>query len=112
MHNYNILLPMLFRIKPADLCCSQSVSAHDSDIYIKTNTQTHTHSHRCIQNKVYAAKSDGRGTEENKIKDADRKVFYTDNGRPVRDGGGIEPDVPLKPVKVLARPAHTACVVQ
>lgn len=64
-----------------------------------TSGKYYTPSGRCIQNKVYAAKSDGRGTEENKIKDADRKVFYTDNGRPVRDGGGIEPDVPLKPVK-------------
>ena len=25
--------------------------------------------------------------------DADRKVFYTDSGRKVKDGGGIEPDI-------------------
>ena len=27
------------------------------------------------------------------VADADRKVFYTDSGRKVKDGGGIEPDV-------------------
>jgi len=27
------------------------------------------------------------------VADADRKVFYTDSGRKVKDGGGIEPDI-------------------
>jgi len=32
-----------------------------------------------------------------RIKDQDRKVFKTDKGRIVRSGGGVEPDVPIRP---------------
>ncbi|KAJ1475772.1 hypothetical protein T484DRAFT_1827207 [Baffinella frigidus] len=31
------------------------------------------------------------------FKDKDRKVFKTDKGRIVRSGGGVEPDVPIRP---------------
>jgi hypothetical protein len=30
------------------------------------------------------------------------RVFFTDNRRPVRDGGGIEPDLPFTTAKVSA----------
>ena len=36
------------------------------------------------------------GTDEVVVKDQDRKVYYTDGGRQVRDGGGIEPDIVKK----------------
>jgi len=55
---------------------------------------------RCIQAKTYAQSKDGPGTKEAIIADKDRKIFYTDNGRPVRDGGGIEPDVVFPAPKV------------
>ena len=56
----------------------------------------YTPSGRCIQSKAYTARNGQLGTDEVKVKDADRKVFYTDGGRQVRDGGGIEPDVEKK----------------
>lgn len=34
-----------------------------------------------------------------KISDKDRKIYYTKNNRPVKDGGGIEPDILLKEYK-------------
>jgi len=39
------------------------------------------------------------GTKASAIEDKDRVVFYTDNGRPIKDGGGIEPDVKVKPLR-------------
>ena len=56
----------------------------------------YTPSGRCIQSKAYTAKNGQLGTDEVKVKDADRKIFYTDGGRKVRDGGGIEPDIEKK----------------
>jgi carboxyl-terminal processing protease len=53
----------------------------------------YTPSGRCIQSKAYTARNGQLGTDEVKVKDQDRKVFYTDSGRKVKDGGGIEPDV-------------------
>ena len=60
----------------------------------------YTPSGRCIQSKAYTAKNGQLGTDEVKVKDEDRKVFYTDSGRAVRDGGGIEPDVVKKDPQV------------
>jgi len=60
----------------------------------------YTPSGRCIQSKAYTAKNGGLGTDEIKVKDEDRKVFYTDSGRKVRDGGGIEPDIAKKDPQV------------
>ena len=57
----------------------------------------YTPSGRCIQSKVYNSRADGGlGTDESVIKNEDRKVFLTEHGRQVRDGGGIEPDVVKK----------------
>lgn len=59
-----------------------------------------TPSGRCIQNKVYTGAGPGQaGTTAKVIDEADRRIFYTDSGRPVRDAGGIEPDVELKAPK-------------
>ncbi|EKX54929.1 hypothetical protein GUITHDRAFT_99580 [Guillardia theta CCMP2712] len=58
----------------------------------------YTPSGRCIQSKTYKeAKNGFVGTEATAI--AERKVFYTDNGRPVRDAGGIEPDIAMQPAQ-------------
>jgi len=60
----------------------------------------YTPSGRCIQSKTYTTKSGQLGTDEVIVKDQDRKVYYTDGGRQVRDGGGIEPDVVKKDPKI------------
>jgi len=60
----------------------------------------YTPSGRCIQNKAYTAKNGQLGTDEVKVKEEDRKVFYTDAGRVVRDSGGIEPDIVKKQDKM------------
>lgn len=60
----------------------------------------YTPSGRCIQSKTYTTKSGQLGTDEVVVKDQDRKVYYTDGGRQVRDGGGIEPDIVKKDPKV------------
>ncbi|MGN0280710.1 MAG: S41 family peptidase [Prevotella sp.] len=49
---------------------------------------------RCIQAVNY--KHSGGGYKES-IPDSLTRVFYTRNGREVRDGGGIKPDVEVKP---------------
>ena len=51
-------------------------------------------SHRCIQAINYRH---ARGGYTEHIPDSLTKVFYTRNGREVRDGGGIKPDVEVKP---------------
>ena len=56
----------------------------------------YTPSGRCIQSKTYKeGDRPGTGTVASKILDENRKVFYTDKGRVVKDAGGIEPDVRL-----------------
>lgn len=60
----------------------------------------YTPSGRCIQSKAYTAKKGELGTDEVKVKDQDRKEFFTDSGRKVRDGGGIEPDIAKKDPQV------------
>mmetsp|Transcript_56546 Transcript_56546/g.133574 ORF Transcript_56546/g.133574 Transcript_56546/m.133574 type:complete len:554 (-) Transcript_56546:187-1848(-) len=66
----------------------------------------YTPSGRCIQSKSYkAGDKPGSGTTATKFNDADRKVFFTDSGRTVKDAGGIEPDVFVKSseTKMLSR---------
>ena len=50
---------------------------------------------RCIQEIDYSKRND-KGQAQH-IPDSLTKVFYTAAGRPVRDGGGIRPDVVCKP---------------
>ena len=42
----------------------------------------------------------GRRRQSRKFTEAERKTFYTVSGRPVKDGGGIVPDVVEKPRKI------------
>jgi len=64
-----------------------------------TSAKYYTPSGRCIQSKSYKNEEGKVGTKATTLEDKDRMVFYTDNGRPVRDGGGIEPDVKIEPPK-------------
>ena len=59
-----------------------------------TTSKYYIPSGRCIQAINY--KHDGGGYKEH-IPDSLTRVFYTRNGREVRDGGGIKPDIELKP---------------
>lgn len=52
---------------------------------------------RCVQAIDYAHR-DSRGYAE-RIPDSLTTVFYTEKGRPVRDGGGVTPDFPVTEVK-------------
>jgi len=65
-----------------------------------TSAKYYTPSGRCIQSKSYKNEEGKVGTKATVLEDKDRMVFYTDNGRPVKDGGGIEPDVKIKANKV------------
>ena len=56
----------------------------------------YTPSGRCIQSKSYTSKDGQLGTFEVGVKEQNRRVYYTDKGRQVRDGGGIEPDIVKK----------------
>ena len=58
-----------------------------------TTAKYYIPSGRCIQAINY--KHNNGGTKEH-VPDSLTKVFYTANGRPVRDGGGIMPDVEVK----------------
>jgi carboxyl-terminal processing protease len=63
---------------------------YDTQIKI-TTAKYYTPSGRCIQAINYAERDpDG---SVSRIPDSLRSTFYTRNGRPVRDGGGIGPDV-------------------
>ncbi len=59
-----------------------------------TTSKYHIPSGRCIQAVNY--KHSGGGQWEN-IPDSLTNIFYTKNGREVRDGGGITPDIEVKP---------------
>lgn len=59
-----------------------------------TTNKYYIPSGRCIQ-RINYRHSDGGTSEENV--DSLAKTFYTANGRPVKDGGGIEPDKEVKP---------------
>jgi carboxyl-terminal processing protease len=54
-----------------------------------TTAKYYIPSGRCIQGKEY---KDGEPLD---IPDSQRAIFYTTNGRPVLDGGGVTPDFPL-----------------
>lgn len=56
-----------------------------------TTSKYYIPSGRCIQ----ALKYNANGTET--VADSLTKVFYTANGRPVKDGGGITPDIKVTP---------------
>ena len=70
---------------PIDLPYNTNMKVTTSKYYIPSG--------RCIQAINY--KHSGGGYREH-IPDSLTKVFYTRNGREVRDGGGIKPDVELK----------------
>uniref|UniRef100_A0A7S1YXK9 PDZ domain-containing protein n=1 Tax=Ditylum brightwellii TaxID=49249 RepID=A0A7S1YXK9_9STRA len=69
-----------------------------------TVAKYYTPSGRCIQSTNYKeggglnAKDNGR-YEAQKVKDKDKSVFYTKNGREVKDGGGVEADFKISPPK-------------
>ena len=60
-----------------------------------TTAKYYIPSGRCIQEIDYSKRND-KGQAQH-IPDSLTKVFYTVAGRPVRDGGGIRPDVQCKP---------------
>jgi len=63
-----------------------------------TTAKYYTPSGRCVQAIDYSNRNaDG---SVGKIPDSLSRVFYTKNGRPVRDGGGITPDVIYKDKKM------------
>ena len=70
---------------PIDLPYNTNMKVSTSKYYIPSG--------RCIQAINYKK---GSGGYREHIPDSLTKVFYTRNGREVRDGGGIKPDVELK----------------
>jgi carboxyl-terminal processing protease len=65
-----------------------------TSLYV-TAARYYTPSGRCIQKRDYSHRYvDGK---EEIYSDSLKKVFYTKNGRPVYDIGGIEPDIKTKP---------------
>lgn len=71
---------------PVDLPYNSNIKLTTSKYYIPSG--------RCIQAINY--KHSGGGYKE-RIADSLTQVFHTKNGREVRDGGGINPDVVMKP---------------
>lgn len=71
---------------PVDLPYNGQLKLTTGKYYIPSN--------RCIQAINYRH---ARGGYTEHIPDSLTKVFYTHNGREVRDGGGIKPDVEVKP---------------
>lgn len=61
-----------------------------------TSGRYYTPSGRCIQALTYSDKAASGAYEAKEVPEAERKEFFTRNGRVVRDGGGIEPDVVAK----------------
>lgn len=59
-----------------------------------TTSKYYTPSGRCVQAIDYARRADDGSVE--RIPDSLTTVYYTQAGRPVRDGGGITPDVEVK----------------
>jgi carboxyl-terminal processing protease len=59
-----------------------------------TTAKYYTPSGRCIQAIDYAER--GEDGSVSRIPDSLRSTFYTRNGRPMRDGGGIGPDVEVR----------------
>lgn len=58
-----------------------------------TSSKYYIPSGRCIQEATYKF---GKGSVAANRQDSVRHTFYTIGGRPVKDGGGIEPDVEVK----------------
>lgn len=71
---------------PMDLPYNTNIKITTSKYYIPSG--------RCIQAINY--KRDGEGGYKERIADSLTHVFHTKNGREVRDGGGIKPDVEIK----------------
>ncbi len=71
---------------PVDLPYNGQLKLTTGKYYIPSN--------RCIQAINYRH---ARGGYTEHIPDSLTKVFYTRNGREVRDGGGIKPDIEVKP---------------
>ncbi|GEP89416.1 C-terminal processing peptidase-3. Serine peptidase. MEROPS family S41A [Chitinophaga terrae (ex Kim and Jung 2007)] len=63
-----------------------------------TTAKYYTPSGRCIQAIDYSHRSDDGSVEY--VPDSMRKSFTTLNGRPVKDGGGIEPDTKVEPTYI------------
>jgi carboxyl-terminal processing protease len=66
---------------------------HNAQLKV-TTSRYYIPSGRCIQAINY---KQGEGTYQEHIPDSLTKVFHTANGREVRDGGGITPDLIVKP---------------
>lgn len=71
---------------PMDLPYNTQMKLTTSKYYIPSG--------RCIQALNY---KHSKGGYVESVPDSLTKVFYTDGGREVRDGGGIKPDVEIKP---------------
>lgn len=67
---------------------------YNSQMKLTTN-KYYIPSGRCIQARKFR-KTDGEYSEE-MVADSLAKTFYTHNGREVKDAGGIQPDVEVKP---------------
>lgn len=59
-----------------------------------TVAKYYTASGRCIQRLDYGGERSEDGTAQ-AFADSTRRIFYTRNGRPVVDGTGVQPDVPI-----------------
>jgi len=76
----------------------QNVADLPFDTALKfTVAKYYTPSGRCIQSTNYKA-----GELSTKVKDQDKTVFYTANGREVKDGGGIAADLKVDPPQASA----------
>ena len=76
---------------PMDLPYNTNIKITTSKYYIPSG--------RCIQAINYSKRREGQGTGSlygERIPDSLTHVFHTKNGREVRDGGGIKPDVEVK----------------
>ena len=85
----------------------QNVEELPFDTALKfTVAKYYTPSGRCIQSTNYAegggSKSDGGKYKASKVAEKDKMVFYTKNGREVKDGGGIAADYKVAPPKASA----------
>ena len=70
---------------------------YDAKVKITTN-KYYIPSGRCIQQLDYSHRDTDGNVEA--IPDSLTSVFYTANGRPVRDGGGIRPDIEVEEPKL------------
>lgn len=73
---------------PRDLPYNGSIKLTTSKYYIPSG--------RCIQAIDYKHRRNATDNSDGHVPDSLTKVFHTANGREVRDGGGIKPDVEVK----------------